>query len=149
MSAIANVILTPNRPDIVSEKFEEEYILVSLKNGNYYSLRGTAADVWAVIEEGCTKKGLLDSYQNHFNLTGEEIGALEGFLKDLIEQDLVQTKEAPLKDLNPLTISSGSTYEVPVVESYSDMQDLLLLDPIHDVDEETGWPTQPDAEESK
>ena len=29
----------------------------------------------------------------------------------------------------------------PVLNKYSDMQDLLLLDPIHDVDEEAGWPT--------
>jgi hypothetical protein len=29
----------------------------------------------------------------------------------------------------------------PVLEVYTDMQDLLLLDPIHEVDEEAGWPS--------
>jgi hypothetical protein len=30
-------------------------------------------------------------------------------------------------------------YEAPALHKYNDMQDLLLLDPVHDVDE-TGWP---------
>ena len=32
-------------------------------------------------------------------------------------------------------------------ERFTDMQDLLLLDPIHDVDE-TGWPVRADAVET-
>lgn len=30
-------------------------------------------------------------------------------------------------------------FEEPIFHKYTDMEDLLLLDPIHDVDE-TGWP---------
>ena len=32
-------------------------------------------------------------------------------------------------------------YRTPVLSIYTDMQDLLLLDPIHDVDQ-AGWPTR-------
>ena len=32
-----------------------------------------------------------------------------------------------------------SIFATPVLNKYSDMQDLLLLDPIHEVDD-TGWP---------
>ncbi len=34
---------------------------------------------------------------------------------------------------------SNVPYAPPALETYTDMQELLLLDPIHDVDE-TGWP---------
>lgn len=36
-------------------------------------------------------------------------------------------------------------YRPPVLEVFADMQDLLLLDPIHDIDE-VGWPVaRPDS----
>jgi hypothetical protein len=40
----------------------------------------------------------------------------------------------------------GTAFNPPVLSVYSDMEDLLLLDPIHDVDE-TGWP-QPRSDEA-
>ena len=37
-------------------------------------------------------------------------------------------------------------FEAPSLEKYTDMQDLVLLDPVHEVDQ-TGWPRQqPDDE---
>ena len=35
-------------------------------------------------------------------------------------------------------------FDVPVLIAYTDMQDLLLADPIHDYDE-TGWPARVDG----
>jgi len=37
-------------------------------------------------------------------------------------------------------VSSNGEFRAPVLNVYADMKDLLLLDPIHDVDE-VGWPT--------
>jgi hypothetical protein len=36
---------------------------------------------------------------------------------------------------------SRKTWQAPELSIYEDMQDLLQLDPIHDVDE-TGWPAR-------
>ena len=35
--------------------------------------------------------------------------------------------------------NNGQVFSPPVVEKYTDMQDLVLLDPVHEVDER-GWP---------
>jgi oligoribonuclease NrnB/cAMP/cGMP phosphodiesterase (DHH superfamily) len=149
MNTFQNLKLGPNRPDIVSEKFEDEYILVSLINGNYYSLRGTASDLWDHVEDTCNMQSLVSAYRDHYDLNQENMRSLEDFLKDLISQGLAKTVPDEDSIASVLEIQNGGDFEIPVVEAYSDMQDLLLLDPIHDVDEETGWPTQPDAEESK
>jgi hypothetical protein len=45
---------------------------------------------------------------------------------------------ARTRDPEPLTAAAAIT-AAPVLEKYTDMQELLLLDPIHDV-EEAGWP---------
>ncbi len=149
MSTSLNTQLVPNKPDIVSEKFEDEYILVSLVNGNYYSLRGTAAGLWTHIEGSCNGQVLASAYVKHFDLTTEQVKSIEDFIIDLIDHDLVKTDTAQNPEVANIEIQAGAKFEIPVVEAYSDMQDLLLLDPIHDVDEKTGWPAQPDAEESK
>jgi len=45
-------------------------------------------------------------------------------------------------------LPAGTVFAPPVLEVYTDMQDLLLLDPIHDVDETVGWPSPKPPEES-
>ena len=40
-----------------------------------------------------------------------------------------------------LLVTEKLAYEHPVLQKYTDMEDLLLLDPIHDVDE-AGWPAR-------
>jgi hypothetical protein len=39
--------------------------------------------------------------------------------------------------------AATETMQPPVLEPFGDMQDLLLLDPVHEVDEDAGWPTKP------
>jgi hypothetical protein len=43
---------------------------------------------------------------------------------------------------------AAEPFEPPVLEQYTDMQDLLLLDPIHEVDEQ-GWPMTQEQQEAK
>jgi hypothetical protein len=33
-------------------------------------------------------------------------------------------------------------FQKPLLQKYTDMEALLLVDPIHEVDEEEGWPKQ-------
>ena len=48
-----------------------------------------------------------------------------------------------LADVTPSAIENAvavkQPFEAPILNKYNDMQELLLLDPIHDVDE-AGWP---------
>ena len=94
MSTSLNIQLAPNKPEIVSEKFEDEYILVSLVNGNYYSLRGTAAGLWTHIEGNCNAKALMSAYEKQYDLSPEDVKSLEDFINDLIDQNLVKTNTA-------------------------------------------------------
>jgi hypothetical protein len=44
----------------------------------------------------------------------------------------------------PWLAELSPVYAQPLLETYTEMQDLLLLDPIHDVGE-AGWPSLPEA----
>jgi hypothetical protein len=36
-------------------------------------------------------------------------------------------------------------FEPPILERFDDMQELLLLDPVHEVSDEEGWPARSEA----
>jgi hypothetical protein len=74
---------------------------------------------------------------------------------DLIKNtDPVDAKDLSPQDQPPADIYQGATslrceqsgdeWTEPQLEIYSDMQDLLLFDPIHEVDPTSGWPSIPD-----
>lgn len=137
-----------NRPDVVCEVFEDEVVVVNLSSGTYYSLAGTAAEIWNSIEKGFGQDAIVNSLaDSHRRAVGEVQSDFQPFLAQLIEQKLVVPvlSDADLAGINNSSIPADSSrmsdapYAPPALETYTDMQELLLLDPIHDVDE-TGWP---------
>ena len=138
-----------NIPNVVHETIDGETILLNLKTGNYYSFEGLGAFIWNYIdnEAGWTNlpELLADTYGLHPDLVMNDVSI---FVERLVEEHLVI--EEPLsislgaekaEVYRNQIITLGSEYLKPIVNKYSDMQDLLLLDPIHDVDHK-GWPEQ-------
>ena len=48
--------------------------------------------------------------------------------------------EAPPEDGEAAAPAGAPAFVVPTLEKYTDMEALLLADPIHEVDEAAGWP---------
>jgi hypothetical protein len=67
---------------------------------------------------------------------------VQRFLDELTAESLTErstTSDAPSNADAPIPSAEQQPYTPPVLERYSDMQALLVLDPIHEVDEQ-GWP---------
>jgi hypothetical protein len=64
--------------------------------------------------------------------------AIETFASQAIKEGLLRSADVAPKSLTPPVFSSDGP--LPELEIYQDMQNLLLLDPVHDVDEQHGWP---------
>ncbi len=67
--------------------------------------------------------------------------ALTAFTDELRNEKLVveQPGEPPTTAVaSPLV--EPAEFTPPVLEKYTDMQDLLLIDPIHEVNDAHGWP---------
>jgi hypothetical protein len=148
---IISKFLKVNEPNVVHETIDGEAILLDLNTGNYFSLDGAGAAIWDYIAaKGDWSKAIE-------LMTGENPGqketiaaTVEKFIKELIEEKLlVPVNDGALfsseKNENPEAElkNAAVNFKAPVVNKYSDMQDLLLLDPIHDVDEK-GWPEAQD-----
>lgn len=125
--------LRANRPEVIDETFEGEAVLVNLESGCYYALTPEGTSVWNLISEGRSLDSLLAS------TTGESDGVRE-FVAALLEEALLVEGEA---DLGPAAEQTALD-AAPKFERFTDMQDLLLLDPIHDINlDADGWPVAP------
>ncbi len=139
-----------NVPKIVHETIDGETVILNLDKGNYYSLVGIGADIWRFMENNATMGSIIEKISNNYQGDQGDIEvAINSFVSELMQEGLV----IPNNENNPeneesshVQVQTGlkenkPTFEAPKLNKYTDMQDLLLLDPIHDVDDKKGWPT--------
>ena len=139
---------TINSADVSSEYFESEVLAINLKSGNYFSLRATAFVFWKLIQEGNSLESSIFIMSNHFAV--EEAKATQlftNFTEQLIANELItKTDNTAVLPNNDWIQTLDFEFTAPQLESYTDMQDLLLFDPIHDVDTQVGWPKKADED---
>lgn len=143
-----SVCFNVNRPKVIHETIDNEVVLIDFDSGNYYSLNKAGADVWDFIERGSTLGEIVEGIKHRYQGCPDSIR--EGIVKlvsELRDETLItsgpegQSMPDGSKAYGEAAPSNNKPeFETPVLHKYSDMQDLLLLDPIHEV-EEDGWPS--------
>jgi hypothetical protein len=134
-----------NSPQVVCEMIDEEVVIVHLEKGYYYSLLKTGAEIWSRIERRIDSQSIIHEITQAYDGSAEEIAtAIDEFLENLQREELIiadSTMETLNTDNNKIVeITNKPRFEKPQLEKFTDMEDLLLLDPIHEVDVEAGWP---------
>ena len=137
---MTNVRYRVLEPNIVSEIIDGEAIIMDLSSGDYFSTAGLGAEIWDRVQLGAARSDLMAASEAA-GWGAEGVTGITAFLGDLVGHGLVA--EDPTADETP---SAGpapfsGSYSAPQLERHDDMQDLIQLDPIHDVDE-VGWPVR-------
>jgi hypothetical protein len=158
------MLLELNGQDVVHEVIDDELVLLNLRSGAYYSGNRTATALLELLLAGTDAAALLDAVDASSTTTvpvAERSGAptegarpvLEAAIAYLLAEGLLHDAAS---DARP---SDGSSEpdrariqelvdlladDPPLFEKFTDMRDILLLDPVHDVDDR-GWPWQPGA----
>ena len=139
---MTNQVYRINAPRVIFEIIDGELILVHMERGTYYSTDEVGAILWGLIEAGHTAGEMCDALQAQFGAgSGEIAAAVSAFLARLTDEDLIRSEPsngasaAPRRESPP----GKRPFLAPVLHAYRDMQDMLSLDPIHDV-EAAGWP---------
>lgn len=128
---------------IVHETIDDEVIIIDLETGTYFSLTQSAADLWPALVRGSTKAGLMATLTGVYDAPASEIEtSVAAFLDELkaesiiiVESDGAATPTEPAS----VAVRRQGHFDPPKLAKYTNMSDLLLLDPVHDVDEQ-GWP---------
>lgn len=138
--------LRVNAPHIVHEIFsDDEAAIINLKTGNYYSLNPTGAEIWSLIEKNASSDDVVNTFNRLYETDSVDVASeINNFIKELEAEDLIVRSENGAENSFDIKeflteYQTKNSFVAPVLERFADLQELLLLDPIHDVDE-AGFP---------
>jgi len=149
--------LRVRRAPIIHDTIDNETIAINQLTGAYYSLEGPSALAWQLLERGTTTERIVTALAAKYDADTAALDAAVGrFLEELASEELVQevpdedepTQEGlgddGARDRIAEQAADGGVGRRPFpglrLNRYTDLEVLLLADPIHEVDE-TGWPT--------
>jgi hypothetical protein len=142
---MANYTIDQNR--FVSEQFERETVIINLEDGLYYSLSATATEILNLLKGGLSVEEIVVLLSAHYTNKAELPGLVEGFVAEIVKQGIVIPRSPDFQgnkeDVAKMIPANGpdTHFDSPAITRFDDMQEILLLDPIHQVSEQ-GWPHQ-------
>jgi coenzyme PQQ synthesis protein D (PqqD) len=145
-----NDVFRVNGPHVISENIDGEVVLVNLGKGLYYSTDQVGADLWGLLEAGHNVRTIGNAISARYDGEPEKItAAVVAFLAELLQEELIVTEPSvPEREVREMPAAGAPAdkvrFQPPTLNKYTDMRDMLLLDPIHDV-EESGWPVPKSA----
>ncbi len=129
-----------NRPRITDETIDDETIIIDFDTGTYYSLQGTANQIWLLIQQQWSIMQIISQISAYSAGDGEEIeAAVRQFIGALVQAEVIVETVAPHVPMATPPQTQQVPFVPPRFERHTDIQDLLLLDPIHEV-AQSGWP---------
>jgi hypothetical protein len=123
-----------NGPRVVHETIDGETVIIDTLTGVYFTASGSAATLWQALAEGADPVIL----ENEFVRVGGDAVGFAAFLNDLVSSQLVVPRTGGAAESNALPRQIDAT--APALTRHDELQDLIELDPIHEVDTAQGWP---------
>jgi hypothetical protein len=124
-------------PHIAAELFDGELVVANYDSGIYYSIAPGGALVWQGLRHGLTPDALVEWLAAAFPSEPDLAPRIRAFIQRLTDENLLAPSDTPEQG-GPLP-ELGDTFGALEIERFEDLQELLLLDPVHDVDT-AGWP---------
>jgi hypothetical protein len=131
-----------NMPRFVDETVDDESLIMDMVKGTYYSCVGASALAWNELKSGASATEVADVltavYSVHRDTAFTDIGRFVAALLD--EEVLVPDADAAAAPGRSSDVSKAPEGYVTLgFERFTDLADLILLDPVHDV-ADAGWP---------
>jgi len=127
---------------IMHETIDGEVVIVNLDTGTYYAFDGTGELIWNQLSgDGASVEQLIEVACRNYQGSQEDISAgVSRFFNALQKENMliVTDGNATTAPSFEVQVPAGE-FELPKLNIYTDMEALLLADPIHEV-ESDGWP---------
>ncbi|WP_413854674.1 PqqD family protein [Candidatus Ruminimicrobium bovinum] len=122
-------------------------IIINSETGIYYAMNNCGSIIFKDVIDGCSTNLIIDNLKKIESCPNDIEQKFKIFIDELLKKEIIiageKSSKTPVLDE---AIIKKDKFEMKVSE-YEDAQEMLLADPIHDVDEEEGW--QPVFKEEK
>jgi hypothetical protein len=110
--------------------FDDEAIVINVVTGRYYDLEGTGALAWTMLSAGASAVEVGEAMAAAFDV---DAAAARRDVDALVDQLLAEELIVPAPDASapvaPVATAAGGSYQPPALVTYTDMEDLLTVDP--------------------
>ena len=132
----ATTPLIINGPSVIFDVQGNEAVIIDLTTGRYFRLDGPSTALWQRFVAPSSPAEVLDTCTNPEALRP----ALDAIVADLVGRGLLRVAEGA-QELS-ISAPTRTPWEFTgfTLEEFTDLEDILGLDPIHEVDPEKGWP---------
>jgi len=138
-----------NSPQVISEVIDGEAIIINLVTGSYYSLDRVGSEVWSLVEASLPVDRIMAELYRRYDGEADEIPeAVNELLERLSGEELIVScseEESAAPPATEMAPTPQGPFRAPQLEKFNDMRELILLDPVHEVDSR-GWPHLPEAQ---
>ena len=119
-------------------------IVINSETGIYYGMNALGSAVLENIINGASLENILKALKALPNVPADIENKFNAFVDELKAKELVIEGGDDAAEANISTEAVADGFDLSVDE-YSDAQELLLADPIHEVKEDTGWTPEKDS----
>ncbi len=118
-----------NARDLVAKTVDDETVLINLATGVYYSTAGSGAVAFAQLTSGADSADVATGLARAYGVDVDAVaGDLDRFLSSLLEEGILVEDDSAVVSAPEVPPTAGP-YAAPELDVYTDMGDLLALDP--------------------
>lgn len=130
-----------NGPRFVDESVDGEALIMDMVTGTYYTCLGPATIAWDALKRGVAPGQVATAIAALYGVDAAGVERdLDEFVTELVQEELlVAWDAAPAGAAVEVPPAAVTPYGPMRLERYTDLADLILLDPVQDVSG-AGWP---------
>lgn len=127
------LVFSLNEPSVIFDEMEGTTVVINLVTGKYFRLNEPSSRFWELLKEPTTYEQMARTCENSDDFARE----WPRILSQLQEHQLIRhiTSSDPRQTNDPRW-----TFQSFELEVFSDLEEILRLDPVHEADPEKGWP---------
>jgi len=122
----------PRNEEVAAKVIDGEAIIINLANGVYYSMDKVGAFVWDLLQARYTLEEVIAAVTTRYDVSREQAESnVSELVHELVQENLVVASENGVSGAAQRQIEEQEKvpYEIPKLNIYRDMGDLLALDP--------------------
>lgn len=128
-----------NEEKMFYDMAEGQAIVINFTTGMYYGTSSLGSAVLDALLAGADETAVLTAIQALPDCPANMDVQLKTFIAQLLEKEILVPDEG---DSAQCTIDAAALQDgfALTVDEFAEVQDLILADPVHEVDVEQGWP---------
>ncbi len=114
-------------------------VVINTETGIYYGMNGFSTCLFDALTQGVAVEQIIQALKELPGAPSDITGDFDVFVQKLLHYNILLPGSTDTgKVVLDADTAKADDYVIEV-EAYSDAQEMLLADPVHEVKEETGW----------